>query len=253
MGGLAHYLESEGLSTTQISLIRPHTETIKPPRALWVPFELGRPLGEPNDPAFQKRVIRAAIDLFERPSGPVLEDFPEDAPSHYGAGGGTARGAWTCPVRFPREEEADGRKALALEVSQLSSWYRMARERNGRTTVGVSGLDILVAAGLLADAAQGLELENPLPEHSWPTALRLAAEDVKAYYLESMAAQPGGAATAADLANWFWSDTKAGETLQVLKKVALRSEDQEMQLLGRLLLVPRAQAHQFEDSTGKSK
>ena len=238
------------MPTTQISLIRPHTEIIKPPRALWVPFLLGRPLGEPNDPEFQKKVIRAALDLFERSSGPVLEDFPEDAPSrHHGTGGVT----WTCPVSLAREEEADAREALALEVSQLSSWYRMAWEKNGRTTVGVSGLDIRVAAGLLADAAQGLEVENPLPDLTRPTVLRLAAEDVKAYYLESIAAQPGGAATAADMANWFWGHTKAGETLRALKKVALQSEDPEMQLLGSLLLVPRAQAHRSEDATGEAK
>ena len=238
------------MPTTQISLIRPHTETIRPPRALWVPFELGRPLGEPNDPAFQKGVIRAAFDLFERLTGPVLEDFPEDAPSQYhGTGGGT----WTCPVSFAREEEADARKALALEVWQLSSWYRMAWEKNGRTTVGVSGLDIPVAAALLADAARGLEVENPLPELSWPTLLRLAGEDVKAYYLESIAAQPGGSATAADLADWFWGHTKAGETIRALKEVALQSEDPEMQLLGSLLLVPRAQAHRCKDATRESR
>ncbi len=57
------------MPTTQISLIREHTEKIKPPRALWVPFELGRPLGVPNDAAFQNRVITAALDLFEAPSG----------------------------------------------------------------------------------------------------------------------------------------------------------------------------------------
>ena len=32
MGGLAHYIEDEGVPTTQISLIREHTEKIKPPR-----------------------------------------------------------------------------------------------------------------------------------------------------------------------------------------------------------------------------
>ena len=61
MGGLAHFLEDEGLATTQISLIRPQTENTKPPRALWVPFELGRPMGAPNDAAFQLRVLRAAL------------------------------------------------------------------------------------------------------------------------------------------------------------------------------------------------
>ena len=59
MGGLGHYLEREGLATAQISLIRVHTEKIRPPRALWVPFELGRPLGTPDEPDFQTRVLRA--------------------------------------------------------------------------------------------------------------------------------------------------------------------------------------------------
>ncbi len=57
MGGLAHYLEDEGIRTTQIALIRKHTEEIKPPRALAVSFELGRPLGAPNDPQFQIKVL----------------------------------------------------------------------------------------------------------------------------------------------------------------------------------------------------
>lgn len=68
------------MATTQISLIRIHTERTQPPRALWVPFELGRPLGVPNDAAFQKRVMLAAFDLFNATEGPVLVDYPEDVP-----------------------------------------------------------------------------------------------------------------------------------------------------------------------------
>ena len=63
MGGLGHFLEDEGVPTVQISLIREHTEIIKPPRALWVPFMLGRPLGVPDDGEFQKRVLRSALAL----------------------------------------------------------------------------------------------------------------------------------------------------------------------------------------------
>src|SRR5260370_1094923 len=78
---LGHYLEEEGLATVAISLIRPQTERTRPPRALWVPFELGRPFGPPSDPAFQKRVVLAALRLVERQSGPVIiEDFPDDDP-----------------------------------------------------------------------------------------------------------------------------------------------------------------------------
>ena len=81
MSALGHYLEEEGIASVAISLIRPQTENTKPPRALWVPFELGRPFGPPSDPAFQKRVILAALQLLEREDGPVLiEDFPDDDP-----------------------------------------------------------------------------------------------------------------------------------------------------------------------------
>ena len=52
MGALGHYLEEESIATTQISLIREHTEAISPPRAMWVPFIMGRPFSVPNDPEF---------------------------------------------------------------------------------------------------------------------------------------------------------------------------------------------------------
>jgi len=50
--GLAHFFEDEGISTVVIALVREHAEAIRAPRALWVPFELGRPLGAPNEAAF---------------------------------------------------------------------------------------------------------------------------------------------------------------------------------------------------------
>ena len=81
MCALAHYFESEGLATTTIALIRQHAQTIAPPRALWVPFELGRPVGPPGHAAFQRRVIEAALALLDRSDGaPILVDFPDDAP-----------------------------------------------------------------------------------------------------------------------------------------------------------------------------
>lgn len=45
-------LESLGLTTTVIGLVRPHIEKSANPRGLFVPFPLGRPLGEPGDAAF---------------------------------------------------------------------------------------------------------------------------------------------------------------------------------------------------------
>ena len=47
---------------------------MNPPRALWVPFELGRPIGAPDEPDFQRRVVEAALALFAAPDGPVFLD-----------------------------------------------------------------------------------------------------------------------------------------------------------------------------------
>ena len=81
MSALGHYLEEEGIATVAIALIRPQAENTKPPRALWVPFELGRPLGPPSDAAFQKRVLLAALAMLVEGGGPVrIVDFPEDDP-----------------------------------------------------------------------------------------------------------------------------------------------------------------------------
>ena len=63
MGALGHFLERQGIPTVGISLVCEHTETVRPPRALWVTFELGRPFGLPDDPPFQRRVLKAALDL----------------------------------------------------------------------------------------------------------------------------------------------------------------------------------------------
>ena len=78
---------------------------MQPPRALWVPFPLGRPLGKPADPAFQINVILAALALLHRDHGSVLEDFPRDVPTL------EATEAAACPVSFAAipEQENPGR------------------------------------------------------------------------------------------------------------------------------------------------
>ena len=82
MSGLAHYLEREGLATVIVALVREHIVSMRPPRSLWVPFELGRPFGPPGDSEMQLRVLRAALALLDRPASlPLLEDF-EAAPLH---------------------------------------------------------------------------------------------------------------------------------------------------------------------------
>jgi hypothetical protein len=83
---------------------------------------------------------------------------------------------------------------------------------------------------------------SPRPDLSAPEAVKLAAEDLKAYYLEAASAQPGKKSSA-QMADWFWGETAAGGLILSLRSLCLKSEDPMVKLLGTLLLVPRAQEH----------
>ena len=69
MSALGHYLEEEGVASVAIALIRKQAENTRPPRALWVPFELGRPIGPPSDAVFERRVILAALGMLVEACG----------------------------------------------------------------------------------------------------------------------------------------------------------------------------------------
>ncbi len=123
--------------TVAMSLIRPQTENTRPPRALWVPFELGRPFGPPSDPAFQKRVILAALQLLERDSGPlIIEDFAEDDPR------ARPDPAWRPPrisALAPDRTPAALAAALEAEIPRLAEAHQRWVGQRGRTTVGLTG------------------------------------------------------------------------------------------------------------------
>ncbi len=234
------------MATTQISLIREHTEQIRPPRALWVPFDLGRPFGAPDQPAFQDRVLRAVLDLLQRPSGPVLEDFPDDAPD-----GPDPEVPLACPVNFAvdpveLDDEAALQAAFQSEVAGLRNWYDLAVQNRGRTTADSAGMTPEALAHFLAAFARAEAPDPPLPDSSLGTTVKMASEDLKAYYAEAVSAQPGRATDAASLADWFWGETVAARMLDEVRKRCLVSEDRVCKLMGMRMLVPRAQMHRFE-------
>jgi hypothetical protein len=68
-------IERAGIPTVSISLLHEVTDVLRPPRALFVPYRLGFPLGEPNNPALQHRVIASALAMLQRNDVPVIEDF----------------------------------------------------------------------------------------------------------------------------------------------------------------------------------
>lgn len=76
VGLVAAELERQGIATVSIQLLREVAERVRPPRALFVPFPHGYPLGRPDDAGLQHAVIRAALDLLHQAWGPpVLADY----------------------------------------------------------------------------------------------------------------------------------------------------------------------------------
>lgn len=242
MGALGHYLEREGIATAQISLIREQTAAIKPPRALWVPFMLGRPFGAPDAPEFQRKVLHALLRLFETRSGPVLADFPEDAPA---TATGDAVTAFACPVSFAKDaaDDSDMATALQQEIAQLSPWYDLAKKRRGRSTFGISGLKVEDAA---KHAASYLNVPAaPYAGLTAGVALKRVCDDLKAWYYEAVAAQPGNL-QAKDIDHWFWHETTAAKVFLAIQQVCLKSVDKSLQPLGKISLVPRAVQHNLQ-------
>lgn len=241
MSALAYFLEDEGLPTVAISLIRVQTEKVGNPRSLWVPFELGRPLGPPNDAAFQKNVLAAALGLLTATPGPVLlEDYPQDDPTAVDLEN------WQPPFSLAASDidladKSGLRAALANEVRAAAQSYDRFVAANRRTTFGISGLDIEKCVAYLASYLASSASTNPLPSVSPVQALRWAVDDVKAYYLEAMAAGPG-VPSSRQVQGWFWDRTVAARTIIALRKMLLASDDNRAQAVGRMNLVPGVQA-----------
>ena len=77
MSLVAAELERRGIATVVINLLRVVAERVRPPRALFVPFPHGYPLGRPNDSQQQHTVIEAALRLLEDEAlaPPALVDY----------------------------------------------------------------------------------------------------------------------------------------------------------------------------------
>jgi hypothetical protein len=217
VSALAHFIEEAGIATVAVALIRPQAEHTKPPRALWVPFELGRPFGPPSDPAFQQRVVLAALGLLEAPParGPVLlADFPDDDPRE------APDPAWRPPLVRGDSIEA--------ETAALAAPYARSQAAcGGRTTVGLSGLSPAAAAAYVSLWLGGAPPPpaSPVADMSPVLALRFAVDDLKAYALEAALAG-GGRPSSRQLGDWLWNDTATGAAFHRLRQQLLAGDDE---------------------------
>jgi hypothetical protein len=228
-------LEERGFSTVAIASVRAQAEKTRPPRALWTTSQLGRPLGEPGDAAFQRRVLMAALNLLERTDGPViLEDFNEDPPGWQDAPD------WRAPplleANDPLEAPDAWAAAFGAELSALLPLWRTAQTRFGRTTVGLS---FQAPTAWPRFATRFLAGELPaVPELDTPAlALRMLSDDIKALYGEAAQAE-GPAPSARQIDLWFWRQTVAGRLLIALRAMAMASENSALKTVGGRFFVP---------------
>lgn len=78
VGLVQSVIEKSGIPTVSITLLPEVTERVRPPRALTIDRPLGYPLGEPDDAALQRKIIRAALALLSRTVGePLIMSYEE--------------------------------------------------------------------------------------------------------------------------------------------------------------------------------
>ena len=238
VSGLAHYFERAGIPTVVLALIPQHAEKIKPPRTLLLPFDLGRPLGVPNDAAFQHRVLTAALAMLSEVEGPVFKQYEEDAPMRDEA---TDEG-WSCPVSFSKISSDDAIATQVLsEIGLLQPWFDKGKAQRHHTSFGVSELSLEDIVDFLASFLdEKMPDKGPGDLYDLADSLKYAAEDLKAFYNESATSQPGSI-TAREAENWYWGDTKAGAMMRRIKAVCVNHQDDRVKIVAGFTLVPQSQ------------
>ena len=205
-----------------------------PPRALKVPFELGRPLGAPSDAHFQTRVLAHALGLLSA-AEPVVDWFYDDAPDLVE----TTQREWSCPVTFAPPESST-LQTLLNEVATLKPWFDRGRARRGHSATGTSALEIEAVCELLTqfEAGETPEIEDA-SAISVGDRFKLAAEDLKMYYAEAVMEQPNPG-SARQIQQWFWQQTQAGALLLRLSQGLAKHENKVIASHAAFTLVPVA-------------
>jgi hypothetical protein len=216
---LANVFEEAGLCTVTIAMVREHAERVKPARALFVPFPFGLALGKPNDPELQHRIIAAALDMLQKPVGPVLEDFPED----------DAPATLIQASSLSKREDAQAVDA-ADELTTLRAYYeRWVEDHDGRTAVGLCGIPQRRWRGLIRflqaySRGETAELKERPSDVSLEQFIRYGADDLKAFYYEARMAQRPSTSSE-ELHAWFWGETAMGQLLPEVGKRMAASDD----------------------------
>ena len=189
-----------------ISLVRETAELLRSPRVLHCEFPLGRPLGRPRDPVFQRRVLDAAFALLERPEGPVLEDFPEQIRDE-----GDVPVACSVPPRASGGGPPAAEEALAYRAA-----YDRQLDHSGRTLMGraITADQVPDAVARLVAVAGGEPWQAAGVAGARPADVSM---DVRAYYEEAALELTSGVPAARSVEAWFFRQTLTGRVLLELQ------------------------------------
>lgn len=211
---LSRIFEERGLCTVGISLVREHTVKIKPPRAVFVPFPFGIPLGHRYDVREQRAVLEAAFATLDAPSGPVLVDFT--APDR------NERGA---PLQAADVEVSAEARAIDL-AGEVDA---MVAEWGADAGLGLSRVPpqrFVEFVRFLQDDVAGSEsdaFERP-PDLARPQFVRYGVDDLRRMYMDvRMRTHPEESSD--DRQRWFLGRTALGAFLRELRDHMNASED----------------------------
>ena len=179
-----------------------HIENTKPPRGLICHFPLGRPLGKPDDAAFQHRVLQALFELLEEHEGPVLKTFPETISDVE-----AEQLVCTLPPRLDPDEHPAVDEARSIRAA-----YNRAIEKHGNRI----GSGRQVSADQVPDAIQAfarIDQGEAWDKAAIPGVPMRVAQDIRGYYqtaaLELAEHTPGAWAGE----NWFYNETETGKLM----------------------------------------
>lgn len=177
-----------------------------PPRALYAEFPLGRPLGRPGDPGFQRRVLDAAFGLLRVSQGPVLERFPDVIVDG-------AEEALSC--RVPPRLDPSAPPAVDEARALRPAYERAVAANADRSLVGrVTNPDgIPEALAALLRIAEG----TPARQAGLPADPAQTVMDIRAYYEEAAVGLAGHVPAARSAETWFYHHTEAGKTVMAAR------------------------------------
>lgn len=185
---------------------------MRPPRALYCEFPLGRPLGKPQDAEFQHDVLQHAFATLEFAAGPVLRDHPvvielDDATPL----------ACAVPPRF------DATLAPAVDelIALRAAFDRTRNARGGVTSVGraVAVDDLAAEMQKLVAIVDGAPW-NEVGLRDNPVGI---AHDLRTYYEEAALALNDDPPAPGAAESWYYEITEGGRAV-LAARLAMRDQ-----------------------------